>query len=250
MAGHHGSVTDSTNLHRAHTWEYADAAARTGAVGLVAGDVGKLARQLNDNTLWMLTDESPLTWQQVGGAGVSGTFTTEEGDVVETAATGTIDFDDSDFNVTVSPAGEANIALNYGTGAGNPAEGNHTHAGIVTGLSFVIDGGGAAITTGLKGFVRVPFAWTDIAKASLLADASTTAVVDVWKDSFANHPPTDADSITASAPLTLTADDEAEDSTLTGWTKTGSAGDVLAFNVDSNNNAELLTVALDLVRSL
>lgn len=53
----------------------------------------------------------------------------QEGDSdVDTAAT-TLDFDASDFNVTSSPAGEANIALAYGTSAGTPAEGNHTHVG-------------------------------------------------------------------------------------------------------------------------
>ena len=49
---------------------------------------------------------------------------------------------------------------------------------------------------------------------------------------------------------TMPAADSVEDATLTGWTKTGSAGDVLAFNVDSNSAALLLTVALDLVRAL
>jgi hypothetical protein len=68
---HHGSVTDSTNLHRSHTWEYPDATTRTGATGLLPGDVGKLARQMNDNTLWMLTDDSPVTWNGIGGSSYS-----------------------------------------------------------------------------------------------------------------------------------------------------------------------------------
>jgi hypothetical protein len=122
-------------------------------------------------------------------------------------------------------------------------------AGTVS-LSFVIDGAGDPITTGLKGFVRVPFAWSDITKASLLADASCTAVVDIWKTDLAGHPATDADSITAAAPLTLTAADSVEDSVLTGWTTTGSAGDILYFEVALNNTGELLTVVLDLVRSV
>lgn len=51
----------------------------------------------------------------------------QEGDSTIDAAVSTFDFDASDFNVTSSPAGEANIALAYGTSAGTPAEGNHTH---------------------------------------------------------------------------------------------------------------------------
>lgn len=53
---------DAGEVHRPYNWAYADAAARTGATGFVAGDVGKLARQTDDNSLWMLTDDSPVTW--------------------------------------------------------------------------------------------------------------------------------------------------------------------------------------------
>lgn len=56
----------------------------------------------------------------------------QEGDSTVDSAVGTLDFDASDFNVTSSPAGEANIALAYGTGAGTPAEGNHTHTYTIT----------------------------------------------------------------------------------------------------------------------
>lgn len=52
-------------IHKPYEWEYANAAARTGASGFVSGDIGKLARQSDDNTLWMLTATTP-TWQQVG----------------------------------------------------------------------------------------------------------------------------------------------------------------------------------------
>ncbi len=56
-------------IHIAHQWSYTDAAARTAATGFVAGDVGKLARQLDTNTFWLLTATTP-TWVQVGGAGM------------------------------------------------------------------------------------------------------------------------------------------------------------------------------------
>lgn len=54
-------------IHIPYNWSYADATARLAATGFIAADVGKLARQLSDNTLWMLTDESPIVWAQVGG---------------------------------------------------------------------------------------------------------------------------------------------------------------------------------------
>ncbi|MDD5329913.1 MAG: hypothetical protein PHX38_07910 [Sulfuricella sp.] len=43
------------------SWSYADAAARMAATGLVATDVGKIARQLDNNSFWELTAVTP-TW--------------------------------------------------------------------------------------------------------------------------------------------------------------------------------------------
>lgn len=63
------------------------------------------------------------------------TVTVQEGDVTVDANVSTLDFDASDFDVTSSPSGEANIALAYGTSAGTPAEGNHTHSGVYAALS-------------------------------------------------------------------------------------------------------------------
>lgn len=59
--------------HGIHNWEYADAAARTGATGFIAADVGKWAKQLDDGSYWELTDDSPVTWaQRTGGGGALG----------------------------------------------------------------------------------------------------------------------------------------------------------------------------------
>jgi len=99
-------------------------------------------------------------------------------------------------------------------------------------VQFVIDGGGSAITTGVKGDIRFPFACT-ITKVSVLADQSGSIVLDLWKDTYANYPPTVADTITASAKPTLSSATKAEDSTLTGWTKPIAAGSTLRVNVDS-----------------
>lgn len=115
-----------------------------------------------------------------------------------------------------------------------------------TAITFVIDAGGSALTTGIKGDLRVPHACT-IQKATLLADQSTTTTIDVWKDTFANFPPTDADSITASAQVATSAADSSEDATLTGWTTSISAGDILRFNVDANDNATRVTVSLEVL---
>jgi hypothetical protein len=114
-------------------------------------------------------------------------------------------------------------------------------------IAFVIDGGGAVLTTGIKGDLLIPFACT-IAKATLLANQSGSIVIDVWKDSYANFPPTDADSITASAPPTISSATKAQDATLTGWTKTIAAGDILRFNVDSVTSIQRVTVVLEVTK--
>jgi hypothetical protein len=99
-------------------------------------------------------------------------------------------------------------------------------------IIVVIDGGGAAITTGVKQDLEVPFACT-VLQSTLLVDVSGSIVVNVWKDTYANFPPTVAGKITGSAPPTISSATKAQDATLTGWTTSISAGDLLRFNVDS-----------------
>lgn len=110
-----------------------------------------------------------------------------------------------------------------------------------------IDGDGSVITTGSKGGIKTPFNCT-IREASLFSlddpVISSSAVVDIWKDTDANYPPTDSDSITGSAPLTISGDRSVTDSTLTDWTKQVTKGDWLYFNVDSNTAFKKLVVML------
>ena len=114
-------------------------------------------------------------------------------------------------------------------------------------LNFVIDGGGAVIGAGIAGWFQVAFDCT-ITASRLVADQSGSIVVDIWKDTYANLPATDADSITASAPPTLASAIKSEDSTLTGWTVALSAGDWLYFNVDSATTVEQVTISLTVER--
>ncbi|WP_164561997.1 hypothetical protein [Nitratidesulfovibrio vulgaris] len=53
-------------VHVPHAFEYANATARTGATGFATSDLFKLALQLDDYTVWMLTAISPVSWKQVG----------------------------------------------------------------------------------------------------------------------------------------------------------------------------------------
>lgn len=110
-------------------------------------------------------------------------------------------------------------------------------------ITFVIDGGGSAITAGVKGYLEIPFACT-ITQVTMLADQSGSIVVDIWKDTYANFPPLDADSITAAAVPTISSAVKSQDTTLTGWTTAIAAGDILAFNVDSATTVTRVTISL------
>ncbi|MBA7622114.1 hypothetical protein ES703_29485 [subsurface metagenome] len=124
------------------------------------------------------------------------------------------------------------------------ASAHHTNLASIT---FIIDGGGSAITTGEKGHLELPFACT-ISQVTMLADVSGSIVVDIWKDTYGNFPPTDADSITASAPPSISSAQKSQDSTLTGWTKSIAAGGILAFNVDSCSTITRVTISLKVAK--
>jgi len=117
-----------------------------------------------------------------------------------------------------------------------------------TTLGLTVDGGGIELTTGYKGFIRVPYACT-ITKVTLLADQSGSIVIDVWKDTYANYPPTDADSITSTTPPTITTATKSEDSTLTDWTTSVTAGDIIAFNIDSITDITKVTLILEVTKT-
>jgi hypothetical protein len=118
-------------------------------------------------------------------------------------------------------------------------------------IGITIDGAGSVISTGVKGFIYIPYAATITAATLLSTDAASTAgsiVIDIWKDSYANYPPTVADTITASAKPTLSSASKSQDSTLTGWTTSVSAGDIIAFKVDSATTVTRVTLILTVTR--
>lgn len=110
-------------------------------------------------------------------------------------------------------------------------------------ICFTMGSDGTVLTTGEKMWIRVVNSFT-IGTAEVTAQPSGSCVIDIWKDSYANFPPTVADTITASAKPTISGADQSQDSTLTGWTTSVTAGDYLLPNVDSCSTVERLTVCL------
>jgi hypothetical protein len=114
-------------------------------------------------------------------------------------------------------------------------------------FGITIDGGGSAITTGVKGYVEIPYdgvitGWT------ILADQSGSIVIDIWKDTFANFPPIVADTIAGSEKPTLSSVIKNQDLTLSTWTTSVTAGDIIAFNVDSASTVTRVNLAINITK--
>jgi hypothetical protein len=170
------------------------------------------------------------------------------------AATGGTDYADNAFK-TLSVSGQSDVVADSAADTLTFAAGSNitltTNAGTDTitiaasggsggTLTFgiVVDGQGSAVTSGAKGFIRIPVNCTITKWTIASTDASSTTgsvVFDLWKDTLANYPPTVADTITASAKPTLSSAKAAESSTLTSWTTSITAGDFIGFNVDSTS---------------
>lgn len=116
----------------------------------------------------------------------------------------------------------------------------------VSGKAIVIQLGSVdsvAIVAGLKLFIEIPISMK-VTGWTVVADASGSIVLDVWRDSYANFPPTAADTITGTEKPTLSSAQKAQDLSLSTWSPNISAGDILAINVDSVATVKQVTLTL------
>ena len=151
---------------------------------------------------------------------------------------------------------DGDLVVNSVTATGVVAGSNlsGTNTGDVAQLGQIVatvGGVGTAVTTGFKGFIRVPYNCT-IAAAIVDADQTGSIVWDVWLDTVSTNPITDvtvADTITASAKPTLSSATYAADATLTGWTTAATAGQYLGFNIDSAATLTRSTLTLTITRT-
>lgn len=125
---------------------------------------------------------------------------------------------------------------------------SHTHTKTES-KQVPIGDGVNAISTGIYIDISFEVAAT-ITKWRILGTKFTSGstgsiVLDLWKDTYANFPPVVGDSITASAKPTVTTAAKAESSTLTGWTTSVAAGDIIRVNVDSASLFSLVTFVLE-----
>lgn len=111
---------------------------------------------------------------------------------------------------------------------------------IVGGFGDVL---GDVIQPGVKTYLEVPFTCTVIGW-TLLADQVGSLVIDVWKDTYLNFPPTVADTIAGSEKPTLSGVQKNQDLVLSTWAPALNLGDVLAFKVDSATTVRQATLSL------
>ena len=148
----------------------------------------------------------------------------------------------------VSPSGSSVEALAASTSLVEVVtQGPQGTPGIAT-ANFIIDSGGAAILTGVKGSLVVPFNCV-ISGWTLTADVSGSIQIDIWKATYAAYPPTVANTISPSNKALISASNKATSSTLTGWSPTINAGDILVFNVDRAPTISRVTLGLNLTRT-
>lgn len=138
-----------------------------------------------------------------------------------------IEFDliDSTYISDFAVAAKAAVAFKYDRGA-----------------SWVSTSG--ALTAGVNTVYRRVLASGNVTKVSLLTAGGTgSAVVDVRKGSYAAFPT--VASICAAAKPTISSGIKYEDSTLTGWTLAVTAGEILAFVVESTSTFTQLSIELE-----
>ena len=160
-----------------------------------------------------------------------------------TAATGNIEEVPLDDTLEFSGANLQRAAL---TGAITAGAGNNATLAVID-LIIVIGDNVNAISTGVKGYVPVDFGGT-ITGWSLIADASGSIVIDVWKDTWANAPPDNADSIAGSEKPTLSSAQKAQDLSLSTWTTNVNPQDVFGFEVESATTVKQVTLSIRITK--
>lgn len=142
--------------------------------------------------------------------------------------------------------GSAYAVLHHGTSGQYLKTGGHganpSWANVERIASVNIGDGNNVITTGLKAGFECPLTGTITAARIVSVDATSGAIaIGVWKDTYANAPPTVSDLIdTFSIAASGTKSEE------TGLSLAITKGDWIAFNVDSVTSMKLITLSLTL----
>jgi hypothetical protein len=177
----HKNLTGS-DIHVPYAFSYADSTARAAASGLTSLDVGKFARQVDSNTIWMLTNHSPVSWTQVGAA-AGGISDGDKGDITVSAsgATWTIDSQAVSYSKIQNVSGTDKILGRSSAGAGVVEEIACTSAGRA--LLDDADAAAQKVTLGLGNVDNT----SDASKPVSTAQAAADTAVQAYAIQRANH---------------------------------------------------------------
>jgi hypothetical protein len=134
--------------------------------------------------------------------------------------------------ITSGGTGIANIEIIGGGGGSSSAS-----------FGVSLNGAGGQIATGVVGYLTIPYNAT-ITGWQLVGTPSGNLIVDVWKDTYANFPPTSGDTITGTEKPTLSSSTKNEDLSLSTWNTTITSGDIFAFNVSSASTITQATLTI------
>ncbi len=90
----------------------------------------------------------------------------------------------------------------------------------------------------------IPVASTITGVLITTTGSACSAVVDLWVDTYANFPATNADTITSATPPTLATAVKNKDTTLTSWTTAIPADSVMRANLDSSDCTGIIQVTV------
>lgn len=111
-----------------------------------------------------------------------------------------------------------------------------------------LSNGSNTITTGQKGYVKIPYPGT-ITSWTIMTNSIGSITVDVWKDVEANFPPTSADTITNGNYAYLSNQLINSDSVLSGWTTNFLTGDIFTFNVLSATSVTNINLTINVTKT-
>lgn len=169
-----------------------------------------------------------------------------------TASTQATNASNSASSASTSATNAANSASSASTSATNAANSATSAAASLAAMddaeiAMTIDGGGGVIAAGKKGAIEIPFNCT-IDRWTITADQSGSITIDINKSTYSGYPTTT--SITASATPAISSAQKAQSSTLTGWTTSLSAGEILEFEVDATpTSITLATISLKVTKT-
>lgn len=115
------SAAPTGEIHPVCNWNYPNTAARTGASGFIAEDIGKAAWQQDDDSFWILKAAAPPTWVPFGGS--------IPGAIAALVATAPATLDTLN-ELAIALGNDANFATTITAALAGKAATVHTHPGV------------------------------------------------------------------------------------------------------------------------